>query len=447
MTSASCSRAMEKPASEKTDVCDVHETDVSDAYVGRPEISAEMIVIELARRLHASGSPAYELDKRMEDVAAFLGRPATFFSTPTSLFITFAHEEGRTRLLRVYPCDANLGRYASLYAAQRAIEVERLSPAEAWQRMETLESTTNIYSLIVQICAYGVAAACFGLLVGGNTTVVVGSAIIGLLTGGLVTGLSRRDYPAHLINIIAGLVACIASSLVQTRFPGGSVELTSLAALIMLVPGLQLTISINELATQNLASGSARFAGAMMSMLTLVFGVFMGHSLSHSLVSIPVSTAAHPPTMLVSMATIIPLGLSLAVLFQARYRDIAWVLAASFLGYGSLRLTGLWLQPFAAVWAASLVAGLTSHVISHWRHIPAAVVLIPGLILLVPGSLGFFGLSAILMNDDLPGGLRIVSTMLLTAVSIVAGLLTADVITPLMPGRSFGHGSQTAPLV
>lgn len=436
MTTAVRPLAAEKSAPRNIDV---HDDPV--------EISAEMVVIELARRLHASGSPAYELDQRMEDVAAFLGRPATFFSTPTSLFITFDHEEGRTRLLRVYPCDTNLGRYASLYAAQRAIEVERLSPAEAWQRIVSLESATNIYSHVIQVFAYGVAAACFGLLVGGSVTVIATAGIIGLMTGALVIGLSLRNYPAHLINIIAAFVACIAASLVQTRFPNGSVELSSLAALIMLVPGLQLTISINELATQNLASGSARFAGAMMSMLTLVFGVFMGHSLIHSLMSIPASTAAHPPTMLVSMASILPLGLSLAVLFQARYRDIAWVLTSAFLGYGSLRLAGLWLQPFAAVWAAGLVAGVSSHLISRWRHIPAAVVLIPGLILLVPGSLGFFGLSAILMKDDLPGGLRIVSTMMLTAVSIVAGLLTTDVITPLMTGRAAGHRSQTAPPV
>lgn len=401
-----------------------------------PEVSAEMVIIELARRVHASGSPAYELDQRMEDVAASLNRPATFFSTPTSLFVTFAHQQDRTRLVRVYPCDTNLGRYAALYEAQRAIELERLSATQAWNLIESLESTATTYSQPLQIATYGVAAACFGVLVGGSLTVVMSAGMIGLLTGGLMIGLGQRKYPAHLINIISAIAACIIASLVQTRFPSGNVELTSLAALIVLVPGLQLTISINELATQNLASGSARFAGAMMSLLTLVFGVFMGRSLMHALLSIPASTPVQSPTILLSMASIVPLGLSLAVLFQARHRDIAWVLTSALVGYGSLRVAGMWLQPFAAVWAAAVIAGVCSHVISRWRHIPPSITLMPALILLVPGSLGFFGLSAILVNNDVPGGVRIVSTMMLTAVSIVAGLLTTDVIAPLLTGRT-----------
>ncbi|TWU10674.1 hypothetical protein Poly21_45800 [Allorhodopirellula heiligendammensis] len=398
-------------------------------------VPAERVIIELARNLHASGSPAYELDQRMEDVAAYLGCPATFFSTPTSLFITFAHEEGRTRLLRVYPCDTNLGRYAGFYATQRAIEHEGLSVPQAWERIQTLESTANTYSQPLQVLACGIAAACFGLLVGGNATVVAAAGATGLLTGGLLIGLSQRNCPAHLINIIAAIGAYIVASLVQTRFTSSSVELTSLAALIVLVPGLQLTISINELATQNLASGSARFAGAMMSLLTLVFGVYMGHALIHSLMPIPPSSAARAPEIATSMISILPLGLSLAVLFQARYRDIAWVLTSAFVGYGSLRLAGWWLQPFAAVWAAAVIAGVCSHLISHWRHIPPAITLMPALILLVPGSLGFFGLSAIILNNDVPGGLRIVSTMMLTTISIVAGLLTTDVIAPMLSGH------------
>lgn len=412
-----------------------------------PEVSAEMVIIELARRLHASGSPAYELDQRMEDVAAFLDCPATFFSTPTSLFVTFAHEQDRTRLLRVYPCDTNLGRYAGLYDAQRAIELEGLTATQAWERILSLESTTTTYSQPLQVVNYGVAAACFGVLVGGTFTVVVTAGMIGLLTGGLLIGLGQRKYPAHLINIIAAIAACIIASFVQTWFPGGNIELTSLAALIVLVPGLQLTISINELATQNLASGSARFAGAMMSLLTLVFGVYMGRSLMHAFLLIPASTPVQSPTIWMSMASVLPLGLSLAVLFQARRRDIAWVLTSAFVGYGSLRLAGLWLQPFAAVWAAAVIAGVCSHLISRWRHIPPAITLMPALILLVPGSLGFFGLSAIILNDDVPRGLRIVSTMMLTAVSIVAGLLTTDVIAPLLTGRAIEHRSQTAPPV
>ena len=77
------------------------------------------LILELARSLHASGSPAYELDHRMESVAAALGQPATFFSTPTALFVAFDDESQGTRLLRVYPGDTNLAMYAELFGLQQ----------------------------------------------------------------------------------------------------------------------------------------------------------------------------------------------------------------------------------------------------------------------------------------------------------------------------------------
>jgi uncharacterized membrane protein YjjB (DUF3815 family) len=57
--------------------------------------------------------------------------------------------------------------------------------------------------------------------------------------------------------------------------------------------------------------------------------------------------------------------------------------------------------------------------------------LMPGLLMLVPGSLGFFGVSEIMLNDDMPGGLKFVSTMMLVAVSLVAGLLISNAILPV----------------
>lgn len=53
------------------------------------EISSELLILELARSVHDCGSPAYELDQRMEQAATSLGRSATFFSTPAALFVTF----------------------------------------------------------------------------------------------------------------------------------------------------------------------------------------------------------------------------------------------------------------------------------------------------------------------------------------------------------------------
>ena len=74
---------------------------------------------------------------------------------------------------------------------------------------------------------------------------------------------------------------------------------------------------------------------------------------------------------------------------------------------------------------------LFSNLFARLRNRPAAIMLMPGLLLLVPGSLGFFGLSQIMVNDDLAGGVKVFSTMMLVAVSIVAGLLISNALFPI----------------
>jgi len=396
---------------------------------------AKTLILELARSLHASGSPAYELDHRMEQVATALDLPATFFSTPTALFVTFADESQGTRLLRVYPGDTNLALYAELYGLQQLILSNGISVHEAWLRLQDIRAMPDGYAKSLQVVSFGIVAACVAVLVGGNDTSVISAGAIGLIVGAMVLGLSRWDVPTHLVNVAAGFVAAAIACAVQIWIAPGNFELTALSALIVLVPGLNLTISINELATQNLASGSARIAGAMTTLLTLIFGVFMGYGFMTTLHPMPASVAPQTASLLPSILVIVPIGFCLAVLFGTRYRDIPWLMMSTLIAYGALRLAGEYISPFASVWVASVLAGVTSRLLSHRLNLPAAVMLMPALILLVPGSLGFTGVAQIMMHEDLPSGIRLLTTMLLTAVAIVAGQLVTDVITPIRDHR------------
>ena len=396
---------------------------------------SEKLILELARSLHASGSPAYELESQMEQVAAALGRPTTFFSTPTALFVTFDDERHGTRLLRVDPGDTNLGRYAELFRLQQSIQDGSVTVNDALDQLREILAMPDGYAKVVQVASYGIAGACVAVLVGGNDTVITTAGAVGLIIGALKLGLSRLQFPPHLTNIIAGFSASAIACVVQTWIAPSNFELTALSALIVLVPGLHITISINELATKNLASGSARIAGAMTTLLILIFGVYMGYNFVAALHPIPVSVAPHPPSLIALALVMGPIGLCLAVLFRTRYRDIPWLLVSTLIAYGSLRLAGEYFSPYAAVWIASVVAGVTSRLLSRRLRLPAAVMLMPALILLVPGTLGFTGMAHVILREDLPSGIRILTTMMMTAVAIVAGQLVTDVIAPVRNGH------------
>ncbi|MFT5304420.1 MAG: uncharacterized membrane protein YjjB (DUF3815 family), partial [Mariniblastus sp.] len=204
-----------------------------------------------------------------------------------------------------------------------------------------------------------------------------------------------------------------------------------LAGLVILLPGLQVTVSVNELATQNLASGTARMAGAMTTFLTMIFGVVMGYGMADWLFLPQEANDLEPLGIAWSIAALLPIALTFCVLFRARIRDVPWILLSTSIAFGTVKVGGIYLGPLAATWTAALAVGLFSNVFAKWRNRPAAIMLMPGLLLLVPGSLGFFGMSEIMIHDDMAGGVKIVSTMLLIAVSIVAGLLISNAILPI----------------
>jgi uncharacterized membrane protein YjjB (DUF3815 family) len=234
-----------------------------------------------------------------------------------------------------------------------------------------------------------------------------------------------------LINVAAGFMATILASISHYFFPTGNVEMTLLAGLVILLPGLQITVAVNELATQNLASGTARMAGAMTTFLTMIFGVVMGYGMANWLMRLPPSIELQPLGIEWSIMALLPIALTFCVLFRSRIRDVPWILLSTTIAFATVKIAGIYLGPMAATWTAALAVGLFSNLFARLRNRPASIMLMPGLLLLVPGSLGFFGLSQIMINDDMAGGIKVVSTMMLIAVSIVAGLLIANALFPV----------------
>ena len=81
----------------------------------------------------------------------------------------------------------------------------------------------------------------------------------------------------------------------------------------------------------------------------------------------------------------------------------------------------------------ALLVGLGSNLHARVFNRPATVTLIPGILLLVPGSVGFSSLSS-LIADDIVSGMEMAFTMSIMGVALVTGLLLAGSI--VSPRRS-----------
>ena len=99
------------------------------------------------------------------------------------------------------------------------------------------------------------------------------------------------------------------------------------------------------------------------------------------------------------------------------------------LGYGCAQLGGMYVGPVFGIFFGSLVIGATSNGFARVANLPGALVREPGIILMVPGSVGFRTLSFVFERDVMLG-LDTAITLVTLLVSIVAGLLFGDLLVP-----------------
>ena len=97
-------------------------------------------VLELARALHAHGTPSHRLEVLLSTVSEHLGTRAEFFSTPTSLMVGFGDAvDQQVHLLRVTPGAPDLGRLSRLGDIVRDVLEEGLGAAEGLARIRALQ--------------------------------------------------------------------------------------------------------------------------------------------------------------------------------------------------------------------------------------------------------------------------------------------------------------------
>ncbi len=226
------------------------------------------------------------------------------------------------------------------------------------------------------------------------------------------------------------VVGLITHALARTVLPHND-GVVALSTLIVIVPGLTLTTALVEIATRHWAAGTARMAGAFGTFLSLGVGVAIGRTIAASVFpgDLPLVDAPPPLQPLAAAVATGIAALSFALLFQARPRDWTWIVLACMFGSLGNALGGALLGPHLGAFGGALVLGLLSNAYAAGGRRPALVLLTPGILLLVPGTVGYRALD-LLMAHDVIAGLETGVEMLIIATSLVAGLLVANGILP-----------------
>jgi uncharacterized membrane protein YjjP (DUF1212 family) len=423
---------------------DAHEEKHARRELGMDARKADLIkrvrfVVALARSLHRYGTPAPRLENAVSAVSAMIGLVCNINSNPTSLVFSFREQGGPeamlsevTRVVRLDPGNLDLRRLSMADAVVENVLAGALDIDAGYTQLLEIEAMPDRNRWLV-VMAFGLISAALAVLLARGWLEVAGSAVIGLIVGAVALACERRPNLAPskeaVCALIATLLACAASTLLYPM----SVQSVVLASVIVLLPGLALTTAINELATQHLVSGVARFAGAFAVLLKLTFGVVAGTQIGHLFGWTTVASTVTPVPDWVLWPALIGAAFGFAVNFGAARKDFPLVMAAAIGSYLITRYFGTAVGNGAGVFLAALVACAAGNLYARTFHRPGALIRLPGIILLVPGSVGFRSLTHAFERDiflSLDTGFTLLSIL----ITLVAGLLFGNLLVP--PRRS-----------
>ena len=399
--------------------------------------ACERFVVELARSLHICGVPAHHLEASLGGVGRRLGLDIHCFAAPTSLLLSIRGD--RTRMLRVQPAEIRLGSLVAVSDIARQVADGEMDVFEGLRNLGQVQARSESLSPSALVGSFAVTSAAVIPFFGGNVWDLLFSGLLGGLVGALLLITGRTPALGRLGDATAALTAGALASLASTLIPLGAHRVT-LAALIVLLPGLTLTLALAELTERHLVAGSARLAGASTTFLQLAIGVALGWQLGEEaglrlqpalgewastvfavLPSHPLPTGALGFSLLVA-------PVSIAVLFQARPVDIPVITLSCWAGYLGARAGGEVLSPEFGAFFGALTVGLLGKAQSRLRRVPSTVSIVPGILFLVPGSIGFASVEA-LLRERTTEGIEAAFSMFVVAASLVAGLLAAHALT------------------
>lgn len=393
-------------------------------------------MVELAKRLHRYGTTADRLEGALTAVASRLGLACEPWSNPTGLILTFNDPvratgmRDTTRVLRLSPGEQDLHRLAETDRIAEEVLAGGLNLATALEQMRALDAPPTRAAKVLEVAAFGLAAGSVAGLLRLPWLDIGVAATTGLLIGLLAVASATRPRLASGLEAVAGMLAAGIAVLVATFVAPLNQNTVIIASLIVLLPGLTLTNAMNELTGQQLVSGTARLAGGLTTVLKLAVGTLVAIHVAALLGLEPQVRASRPQPDWIEWIALALAALAFAVLFRASRRDVPRVMLAAAAGYLIARTVGEVAGSPAGVFIAALTLTAAGNAYARWWHRPGAIIRVPGIIMLVPGSTSLRGLLSLIQQQDVDAGQAALLAVLTALAALIAGVLFGNLLLP-----------------
>jgi uncharacterized membrane protein YjjP (DUF1212 family) len=390
-------------------------------------------LLEVGATLASCGCPSYRLEDTVRAIAELEGLHAEPFALPTGFFLTVKGDDGAPaaiRMTRVEEGSMDLGRLVAVDRIFNNVADRKSTIEEARYKLRALTKSEHPYGRAVRWSSITACSGAAAVFFGGGLVEVLGAMLTGISIYAFGRFVSHNPSGRFLVDFFGGFVAACAAALAVKVRPTIAYEVVVLSGVITLIPGMKFTTGLAELARKNLVSGGARLMDAMVTFLSISFGIALAIGLQQVLHAQPPTFAprgglglpAHAAALVVS-------SVAFGVQFSVPKKYMWGAIVSGATGYVATALATRLLSAHVAAFIAALAVCLLANGLARATRRPSQLFQVPGMMLLVPGSFGFLSLGDFLQGDVTSGAAKGFQ-MVLIGGALVMGVLLSNLILP-----------------
>jgi uncharacterized membrane protein YjjP (DUF1212 family) len=391
-------------------------------------------IVKLGTTAQGYGVSSSRLESYLSRVTKALGLRGDFLVTPEkidSVLWRDGDERQRVNVTRIPHAGLSMAGVAQVEELVDRVESGAVSVEEGSTRLAEIDQMPMPFGPLAIAASFGLIGAGFAVLLSLAWPDIIIGTLLSVVVYAVVFLLGREPRLARLLNPLAAFIAgVLAYALAATLMPGSNYRMVTLCAVIALIPNPGLVLGIGELASNHVLSGAIRLMSAVVVLIELAFGAFLGISVASALMSIPAgATAAASLAPGWAWLAAAVLGVGLGMLFQVPTKGIVWVVLASLVAFAGMVFGGKLLGHGPSSLVGALVLGVFANAFAWRSRRPASVVLLPALMVLAPGYAAYLGLGT-LQASGVAAGFDAEFKVLVSVAWIIGGLFLANAIVP-----------------
>ena len=387
-------------------------------------------IIKFGTLVHGYGPNAIRLESYLSRLTRALGYRGVFRSTPTEMTFAFSREGDpwqRTHLATMPGTGLELARLGEVGELVDGVVAGQITVSEATDRLDEIDKIPHPWGGIANAFSYAFVGSGFAVLLSGGWWDVLFSALFSLVVYAMVL-LSGRfgERTAEWLPLSSAFVAGALATLSKVLLPEFNLVLVTLAAILILIPGFPISVGIIELVGRRVVSGTANLMNGLVYLVKQFAGAWLGVGLVQLFWSIPTANGSSvAPQWLWLFVPLLIMGL--CVVFQTAPRDFFWAVFGCVIAYGGILFGGAIAGGNLGNLFGTIIAVVFANLWGKVTERPTSIVLLPAIVLLVSGSIGFRGLAAISTGQTAAGEQQF-AQMFVVALTIAAGLLVGNTI-------------------